>query len=253
MKRSVKITNLHKTASIYRGLFWSGEYGFKNDIVDTKTGGVSYKKKETDADPTPFYFEFRLPPNEDRGLLIVQKSGTSGIKGLLDLFLTYEFTSVYTGYKLDINSFVPVEILKGYIATGKIEEIKLVKHEIPADIADKFGGDNKAYAGSVEMVVRPSKASFFSKDGMVEVLEGKRSIDTIYPGVDFQHDTVKATININGRSRTIDISKPVGIRTSIDISNTVVIDSSGYPEYNSLVGISDTLIKDMAKKAGIVL
>ncbi|MFC5358810.1 hypothetical protein [Azospirillum himalayense] len=251
--RSVKVENLSLNGDELRGLMLVGHFGFSGDIIDTSTGQTVYQKKKTDADPIPYFFSLKLPPNEDKGVLVLQRTGLGGIKNLFDLLIVGQFIRDHNGLVMDINPLAPQEVLRDYIARGRIEHVKLIRHSIASDIADQFGGVTNEEEGVVELTIRPKKKSFFDKQGLLEVVDGERDINSLYRFHAFDYDSVEAKVTVDGVARTFDVVQPKRFRASVNITRDVVVGSNGHPDYNSLVSISDSVIRGMARKAGIVL
>src|SRR5262245_48108074 len=51
----------------YRGYIHYGTFGFESNFVDAKTKKRNYRRKTTDVEEIPLYFEFWLPKKENFG------------------------------------------------------------------------------------------------------------------------------------------------------------------------------------------
>ncbi|WP_170295834.1 hypothetical protein [Azospirillum brasilense] len=163
------------------------------------------------------------------------------------------FAADHNGLIMTINPLTPHEVLKDYIQRGRIDEVSLVRHSIASDIADQFGGASYEEAGAIEISIKPKRRGFFDKDGIMEVLEGARDIKSLYDLHDFHYDTIKTKVVVDGVTRTFDIVQPKRFRASVNVTRDVSVGADGHPDYNSLVIVSDSVIRGMARKAGIVL
>lgn len=251
LKRSFQVSYFYNNAPWLDGYVETGEYGVGGKIIDTTKGTAAYKKRSTDADTVPHYFSFCAPDNETAGLLLLQKYGIASIKGIFDLILRTQFRKKYKTLIMDIHPVVPQQVVKQLISSGDLSEVHFINHEIPSDIADRFMGIAAAQEGTIEHVVKPKNRREMKKDGILEFLDGKRDLQNIYHYNDMPFDTIKATVDFEGRERIIDLTKVSKFKASYNITDDVDVDNDGHPKLTSIREIAREYSKDLASKSGI--
>lgn len=234
------------------GIVHAGEYGQESDIIDTNTGNTTYKKTKSESLPTPFYFHLELPPNETRGILCLEQFGLNGVKSILVDSLSGLFQKQYPDYRIHVRSLTLADALKQYLKSGIVEEVVVEKHEIPADIADAFGGEKKGWPGTFTYSIKPSK-TLFKKDGLIAFAEGKKELTDVFEFGEHGFDVVKTKIRVGGELRSVNLTKPDAMSTSFDITDHVKIGTDGFPTPASLAVEFKKIVDEIALRAGIIL
>ena len=73
------IFELHKLSRYISGIIESGEFGTEENIIDSNTGQLKYRKKSIDAQMIPFFFMFNIPENSPYGYMVIERIGNIGI------------------------------------------------------------------------------------------------------------------------------------------------------------------------------
>lgn len=235
------------------GYIYSGDYGFESDIIDTDSGAVSYNKKKTESLPEPFYFHLELPSNEKRGILCLQSLGVSGVRNLFETAITGQFEKLYPEYRIHIRNLTVADALADYLKTGSVEEVIVEKHEIPADIADRFGGTNSVQPGKFVYSIQPSDKGMFKRDGLIAFAKGDKPLDEVFSFDEHGFDVVKTKIRLNGELKTINLTKPDSLYASYDLTGDVKIGPNGFPTLASLKSEFQKIVDDLAERGGIEL
>ncbi|WP_027682392.1 hypothetical protein [Rhizobium leguminosarum] len=235
------------------GKLFVGEFGQAADIIETANGKVAYQKKKTEALPHPYYFHLEVPDKETRGILCLQQTGLSGVKTLLETILVGIFEKQYPEYRLHVRSLTMTDTLVHYMKNGVIEEIIVEKHEIPADIADRFGGARKSYPGKFTYSIKPDKSSLFKRGGLIAFSKGQKTLDEVFEFGDLGFDVVKTKVRVGDELKTVNLTRPESINTSYDITDEVAVGADGYPTTASLKAEFTKIVQDLAKRGGIKL
>ncbi|MBB5041945.1 hypothetical protein [Shinella fusca] len=234
------------------GLIMSGDYGQAGDIIDSASGNVSYKKKKTESLAEPFYFYIAVPDNETRGIVVLQQTGLQGVKGLFETAVVGVFESQYPDYRLHVRQLTIADTLAQYLKGGNVEELIVEKHEIPADIADLYGGQKKVYPGTFTQIIK-SSAGLFKKSGLIAFAKGQKKLEDVFEFDDHGFDVVKAKIRIGDELKSVNLTKPDSISMSVDITDDVKFGADGHPTRASLKSEFDKVAADLAKRGGIKL
>ena len=253
LQRSFCIKNLKKSGDVITGILNVGEYGLACDVIDITDGTVKYSKKKHEIVPAPYFFMFVLPSKGKCGLLCLQRFGVNGVKGIMEWVFGGMFQKNFTDYTIDIMNVVPAELMREFVANGAVQEISVLKHEIPADIAQKFGGSHKRYEGIVEYTIRPRDKSLFKKSGLMTYVDGTKPLEQIFDFADFEYDTVKAKVDIGGRERIVDLTRPSRFNATFDVTDDVTEGKDGYPTVDSLEQVFFKMARSLGKRVGIVI
>jgi hypothetical protein len=145
------------------------------------------------------------------------------------------------------------DALADYLKRGVVEEIIVEKHEIPADIADRFGGANKPQPGKFIYTVRPSDSKMFRRDGLLAFSRGEKPLSDAFTFDEHGFDVVKTKVSVGGELKTINLTKPESISSSFDITDDVKIGPKGFPTADSLKNEFCKIVTELAKRGGIEL
>lgn len=234
------------------GLIMSGDYGQAGEIIESTNGNVSYKKKKTESLAEPFYFYIAVPDKERRGIVILQQTGLQGVKGLIETTLTGVFEAENPDYRLHLRQLTVADTLAEYLKTGNVEELIVEKHEIPADIADLYGGQRRAYPGTFTQSIR-SSAGLFNKSGLIAFAKGQKKLEDVFEFDDNGFDVVKAKIRVGDELKSVNLTKADSISMSFDVTDDLRFGLDGHPTKASLKAEFDKIAKDLAKRGGIKL
>lgn len=250
LQKCICIDSLIKYDHRVRGLVRIGDYGFRTQIVNASTQSKSYDMTEKDAMLHPFFFDFHFPENSQKGILLIQRTGVSGIKGLLESIIDADFKKLYQEYIIDIRPLMPAQAAKKLISSGKISKVRFVQHKIPSDIADRFNGDQKPQEGDLEIVLRPQRKGILRNIPLMEILDGKRGIQELIEMENFEPDNIKVEIDIEGKRRIIDFGNLGRLKAAFDITDDVAFGDDGFPTFISMSDASKSLLVDLSDKIG---
>lgn len=233
------------------GTIETGEYGYRADLYNVATSAVSYQRNTEEAEMLPFYFLVYIPQQQDEAVLMLFRRAQRGIRTiLLQDFQTY-FNPLYPNTALEINPLVPQSIIDE-LSRGRITKIRLIKYVIPTDIADALNsGGHLETPGTLEMSVRAGRNGSWPVLGNVrDVLEGRRGASRFLELDGFEYDNAKVEFDIGGKTRTVDLSDIMKLRSLVDISNDVTVGQDGHPVFNSVDVIANNLLRDVLQDMG---
>lgn len=259
-KRSLKLdsTRLHINSAtrIISGVIESGDYGYESTIYNTQSGEERYRRQVDDTEIKPFYFLIHLPPDDNKGFVILQRLGVYGIHGIFRNHLTSYFKSHHINLQLDFDPFVSVQLARAFIDRGSIREFSLIRYNLPSDIAEKFGMiGHEEDIMSIELRIKARKNSFLPLNNKVKSFVDNRNarifsvreLDDL--GFDGDHKS-KMKVTLGGNTRTVDLGDTGQIRPYYDIDNEVEKDVSGHPVFSSIDEIARNLINDLREELG---
>ena len=89
------------------GIIETGEYGYESTLFDVNTNSVSYLRSTTDAEMLPFYFLINIPSQLDEGILLLQRTGSHGIRDVLLQDFTEYFKMMFPNIVVEAKPIGP--------------------------------------------------------------------------------------------------------------------------------------------------
>jgi hypothetical protein len=231
-----------------KGIIKTGDFGFESTLRDVDSDTLSYERKVRDAEFIPFYFRIEVPKGKNEAILILQRFGTLGIRGDFEKCLIKHFKLIYGEYEVSIHTLISQQLIEEYLSQGIVKKIRLVRFSIPSDITDALDGGHNEEDGYTELVVVSKDLQIFKR--IAEVFQDKRKISQLVElhETKFEYDTVKIEVNIRGSSKTINLSNWLKVRNYIDITEDVIINVDGHPQYTSIDDYCRDYVKDFLYK-----
>jgi len=237
------------------GVFRTGLMGFESEIFNVAAKAVTHNRKKEEADLVPFPFSFYMPKNvhasqRTRGLLLLSRFNTSGIRGIVVPHLRSNFAATFPDYTLNVERVLPDTVMKSLLANGEVKKIRLVKKTLPKDYADVLSDSDKQKFADLEVVLRTKKNCVFSDvDWLMKLLDKKSNINSVFTLPDFTPDNIKVELNHGGKSRTVNVGSPGQISSNIDISH-VAVDGTGHIASQDWLNEADDLASEIFQSWG---
>lgn len=222
-----------------RGLFISGKYGHKADIINVATGNVDYTKLEENAEVIEYFVDILLPFGMNDGICFLFNHNGDGVKTLLYSLLAQEFTRVTTRH-LQMNPLPYASALKEW-AKAKTKEIKLIKFNQCQDIADRL---SKLGHGEQLLIISSDRGKDLGtlEDFLTQGSEENLLVEMLSP----MCEEVRTKVEINGRSRTFSFGRKLDDQVCqilLDDSKVPLI--AGNPDIPSLIKWCNDLMREM--------
>lgn len=243
--------NLKSDGHYYQGRIYVGEYGTITNIVNIINGENNYTKTKNDADLYPYDFVFFLKGDNDYGVMSILKKSGGGPLSIIQTILKDSFKKIHeeSGLELKINPLTSKSAIQ-HLQKGEVKEIRFINHKLNSDLADKVNGDKSSQEGKFEVVVKPKRGFRHIVDKFVNYLEGDDSKGDIYEIINMKFDEIKTKIEINGRERTISISRSNLIKASIDITDDIKFSDDGVQDHVETVTLIKSIIVDLSQTLG---
>ena len=243
---------LHTLSRYISGIIESGEFGTEENIIDSNTGQLKYRKKSIDAQMIPFFFMFNIPENSPYGYMVIERIGNIGIFSTLtksiqkflapliqdNVVLKIEpfFIQEVMDRNLNVISEAKKVIIKGVrnkdLGIAKITD-NLITDDIQADIVYKAPRNGSIQIRSLLDKLKPSK--------------NKKDLYT-FPNIEYAD--IAFELKLGGKTKTISIGNINNLGTNLEITESITIGSNGYPTYKSILQEAQKLlsyIKDEKK------
>ena len=126
-------------------------------------------------------------------------------------------------------------------------QLKFISYKIPSDVIDSYeDGGHVEEAGTAELTIKARRRERIPLLALVrDVVNGNRRVNEMIELSGFDYDNVKVEIELNGRQKIIDLSNPMNLRASYDITSDVVIGDDGHPVFESIDNIALDLLGDL--------
>lgn len=235
-----------------------GEYGIESNIFDTESDKVSYRRKRTEVDLKPFYFQMRLPADLPVGIAIFQRTGQQGIKTDVIDALSAWFQTNHPNHRIELTRLVPKQVIQELLMSQRTKRIRFIHHHIPYDKAEEYGMHGLAEEdGNLEVVFEAKRGSWLPIPASV-----RKKIDAFWDdqlnrinlltidneGLGDAPDDIKVEIVSDGKSRTFSLANPVRLRPSLDISDRVNTGVDGHVTFESIDAIATEYMNSLASE-----
>ena len=121
-----------------RGYVHYGTFGFESKLKDSSTKRLNYKRKVTDVEEIPLFYEFWFPPASDFGFVAFQSfSGRSCISMIMTL-MREEFFKKNDGISLQFERLIPSDGEGSLFFNSPVKRLRLYKRNVSSDIADRI-------------------------------------------------------------------------------------------------------------------
>ena len=242
----------------FTGLVKSGEYGLASDVIDVNNGSKAFAKGKHHAEQIPFFIRLHVPIGGTQAMLMLQRLGKSGVTTPIRNLIRDRFEKKFPALQLDFQPMVPDFVMNQYLKSGTPKSVTFIKNSIPSDYADKVSGKSKEAEGRVEVTIKSSEGSFFQPQRIARALSGNpensvNAVKSVYSFNDFAPDKVKMKVELDGHTRTINLTNHSNLRATFDINDKVKLASSGYPNQKDVAAAADDILKQVANAAGIKL
>ena len=231
--------NFFKHQRLVYGILKSGEYGYEADFYDVKQNiHIRGARKEEHSEEIPFFFMFHSPliKNSDKGFLILQKFKNLGIKSILTKAIQNYIQELDNSLAIEIHPLINNKLIERVESLGRVVELKLIKREIPKDVADKILIENYEDVYEERSFKIKKKKDIKFKDNIKDFIKKLKNIEYPYLEIeDEKYDEVKIIIEKGKSKKTVRIEDLPRFRESLPLDENQLILERGFPTYDSLL------------------
>lgn len=246
--------NLHLEGRRISGIFERGEYGYQSNIYNLESEKIEYIRKVMDAELLPFYFCFYIPDGEStRGVLILQRFGIYGIKGLVEIDLKH-YIEKKLNLILEINPLAPADMMKKFLDRGRVTKIRFIKYEIPRYLDKYFDKEGKfeEIGGYVEVrYVAGRNKNMPIKGYLEQIIDQNQNPSQVIELPDYEYENLKVEVTMGDSVRTLNLLKPDKLNTSYDITNDIEYGTDGHPDFSSIDEYTKDLLLDLIEEINV--
>lgn len=211
-----------------------GAYGWEAELRKVDTYKRQYERQMEDAEVLPFYFLLHLPRRDSHGVLILQRFGPHGVKTAFERELSACLRQ--KDLTLDLDPLVPEAFVERLKDTERVRKVRLIRTELPSDIAEAFqlGGVKDVTS---ELVLRIGGDVESLPEKFLKLVRGGKHAGG-YAAVEeaFPHQRMKIEVEVDGRTRTLDVEAPGRITAFHDVTKKVVPEGKegSHPTWESI-------------------
>ena len=230
----------------YKGYIHYGTYGFESDFVDAKSKKHHYRRKRTDVEIIPLYFEFWLPENEHFGFAAFQSFQGRSCINLIMTDLKNKFEKKHADDLLSFKKLLPADSKNGLFASAPVKQFRLIRRDAPSDLADRYFSNPEPDSVKFEVIMSARRNKSLGNFGNLSKSIKLKSKNVVrYGGVDFPEAV--AEIRIGNRTRKVGVFGLNGEAGVIDITDSITRGPDGHPTFASIALETDSIIDDMYK------
>lgn len=226
------------------GYILYGTFGFESNLIDNKTKSKRYRRRATDIEEIPLFYEFWSPPASDFSLVCFQSFQGRSCIGLVISRMQDLFEVANPGFILEFKKLIPADGKGGIYSQAPVKRLRLIKRGAPSDLVDRLSSSDAAPA-VVDLEVTISarrKSSLGTFLGITEAMAANEAGVIVYGGTPFEK--VIAEVRIGNKTRRVSMLGENGDAGVVDISEHIVKGSDGHPTIESLGKESRILLKE---------
>jgi hypothetical protein len=208
-----------------------GEYGFTSSAMNIATGKLAWKRSVNDSEAIPLYFCLSLPASQDRGIMVLQKFGQTGVKDPLVTDMKEYLTAAYPDIRFHVKALSLGDVLAEYLEHAVCSELTLISSKIPKDKAERISWTRQAMEGktakngetkgTLETIIRANRFWRIGglKNRIKKIRSGEMQVNQLVELDGVEYDEAAVTLERGGHKKKFHLSKTEFARTFIDVSD----------------------------------
>jgi hypothetical protein len=229
--RIVKVLEVTRDADDLFAIVQHGSRGVAADIVDP-SGAVRLRQVPDDVQLVRTGCLFRLPSTETAGRLAVHVSNGRGVKELFGQGLATRLQALRPGVSLAIERLGQPEALRGAVAAGRVDKLRLVGGSAIADTSRWVVGDGAKV--QLEISARGGELKSALIDEHLRGDEAALPEILRFAGLEFEHASVGVRLD-DGSGRLFDLARPESGPPAARPLGGIALDDAGEPTVASLL------------------
>ncbi|WP_156649769.1 hypothetical protein [Methylobacterium sp. Leaf89] len=226
-----------------KGYLHYGTFGFESNFVDTKTKTHNYRRKVTDVEEIPLFYEFWFPENSNTAFVAFQSFQGRSCVGLVLSAIKELFEENNGSIKLIFTKLMPSSIRGGMYRDAEIKRLRLVKKNYNSDIASRQLGGDIPETIDYEVTFTARKKSYLGRLGsLADSMKKNGPGLMMHEGINF--DEAVAEVKVGNKLRRVGVFGRNTDAGVIDLSADIKKGLDGHPTFDSLSGEVDALLQD---------
>jgi len=226
-----------------KGYVHYGTFGFESNFVDTKTKKRNYRRRTTDVEEIPLFYEFWCPENSSFGFAAFQSFQGRSCITLVTSKLREDFEERNKGFTLSFQKILPNDVRGSAYYSAPVKHLRLIKRKTKGDIADRYFDEGSPDEIDLEIVMSARRKESLGALGSLlgSVKSSERSVLT-YRGIEFPEAV--AEVRVGKKIRRVGV---LGINSdagAIDLTDSIKRGPDGHPTYESLRHETSNILLD---------
>lgn len=231
------------TSGNIKGYIHYGTFGFESNFVDSKTKKKNYRRKVTDVEEIPLYFEFWCPPESNHGYAVFQSFQGRSCVQLLASKMKEDYESKNKHFYLNFKKLMPSGGPGGLFGGQPVKRLRLIRRNVSSDLADQYFGTKGSDPIDYELSLSARRSRSLGSLGTI-----KQSVSSVADGMlvfeGLEFDQAVADIRIGKKVRPIAILNHNSDAGVIDLSESIEKGVDGHPTYDSLASEVSDILKE---------
>lgn len=230
------------------GLVEYGTFGIASTIRDPQTREVKLTRTSNDVEEIPLYYQFWIPPNGNYGFAALQSYRDRSCVSQVLTPLSKEFNDFDNGLRLNVQKVMPTD--QTAYANRTVQKLILVKRRMSRDRADMLR-DLRPEEYKVEVSLTPKRRGGMGVfDQVAPLIRGAADgAAIVLDGIEFEE--ASALVKVGGTYKKVGIIGPGNNAGVIDISDDVVLEPNGHPNFESVSQSATATITDFRRAYGM--
>jgi hypothetical protein len=223
--------------------FAGSEGSSKGYVHDAKTKKKNYRRKTTDVEEIPLFYEFWFPgDNLNHGFAVFQSfQGRSCIQLVMSK-AQEEFAQANEGYRLNYQKLMPSDGKGGLFTKAPVKRLRLIRRDVSGDEADRYIGHTGAEKVDFELCISARRKSSLGNFGpLFNSLKNPAGV-VLHEGLTFSEAV--AEVRVGKRTRRIGVFGNDSDAGVIDITDDIAKGPDGHPTFESLAKESNEVLKE---------
>ncbi|QRE73545.1 hypothetical protein [Methylobacterium aquaticum] len=229
-----------------KGYVRYGTFGFESNIVDSNTKRSNYKRKITDVEEIPLFFDFWTPKQSKFGLVAFQSFQGRSCIGLVMAKMRKDFEQENPRCLLNFRKLMPVDLEKSEFFNAPIKRFKLIKRKKSVDVADSYLKDRAGDNIDMELSIIARRQKNLGDLISLKNKMPKNGTGVIeYEGMEFNEAI--AEVKFGKKTRRVGIFGYNSDAGVIDITDSLTKGADGHPTFDSIQRETTMLLTDFFK------
>ena len=227
-----------------KGYIHYGTFGFESNFIDSTTKERHYRRKVSDVEEIPLYYEFWFPAGMNYGFAAFQSfQGRSCIQLLISK-MRDEYAASNKEHALNVRKLTPSDKNGGVFAQALVKRLRLIRKNVSPDIADRYLGSRDS--DYVDFEVSLTAKARRSLGSLGSVTRAMRKSEGIVISGEERFDKVVAEIRVGNKVRKVGLFGGDGDTGVIDLTDSVPKGADGHPDFFALTKEVDAILKEFA-------
>lgn len=226
-----------------QGYVHYGTFGFESNFIDTKTKKHNYRRKTTDIEEIPLFFEIWCPPDSKFALVAFQSFQGRSCIHLVIKAMKDAFESKNKQFYFNVRKVMPNDARGSAFYSAPVKNLRLIRRKISSDFADRYFDNPSPDPIDVQVIMSARrKRDMGDLASLIGSLKsGPRSVVTI-DGIEFPEAVAEVRVGRGlRRVGVLGYNKDAGV---IDLTDAVERGPDGHPTFDSLAAESDAILRD---------